>query len=104
MIDTATEKILTLAQAAAQLPRRRRGRKTHVSTLYRWSVSGCRGVVLESIQIGATRATSSEALQRFFERLTGTNPMSEGPLRPRSLCQRQRRSEAAARELERLGV
>ena len=67
MIDNANEEILTLAQAAAELPRRRRGRKTHVSTLYRWTVSGCRGVILESIQIGATRATSREALQRFFE-------------------------------------
>jgi hypothetical protein len=70
MIDTSIEEILSLSQAAEELPRRRQGRKTHVSTLYRWTVSGCRGVVLESIQIGATRATSREALQRFFERLS----------------------------------
>lgn len=104
MIDTATERILTLAQAAAQLPRRRRGRKAHVSTLYRWTVSGCRGVVLEHIQIGATRATSQEALQRFFDRLTLPGRAGEAPLPTRSFVQRQRRSEAAARELERLGA
>jgi hypothetical protein len=70
MIDTMTETILTLAEAAQHLPRRRAGRKTHVTTLYRWTVSGCRGVVLEHIQIGATRCTSVEALQRFYDRLT----------------------------------
>jgi hypothetical protein len=104
MIDTATETILTLSEAAEWLPRRRRGRRTHLSTLYRWTVSGCRGVILEHTQIGATRATSREALQRFFDRLThasggrATLPLS------RTLVQRQRRSEAAARELERLGA
>jgi len=104
MIDTATEEILTLTQAAAELPRRRRGRKTHVSTLYRWTVSGCRGVVLESIQIGATRATSREALQRFFERLSQPDGIGENPSTPRTASQRQRQSEAAAKELEDLGV
>jgi hypothetical protein len=104
MIDTTTETILTLAEAAKSLPRRRRGRKTHVSTLYRWTVSGCRGIVLEHIQIGATRATSAEALQRFFERLTNPEPGGGNPPLSQSLVQRQRRSEAAAKELERLGA
>ena len=69
MIASDEQKI-TLAQAAARLPRRRRGRRTHVSTLYRWTQTGCRGVRLEYVQIGATRCTSIEALQRFFDRLT----------------------------------
>ena len=103
MIDCNTEHVVTLAEAVQQLPRRR-GRPIHLSTLYRWTVSGCRGVILESIQVGATRATSREALQRFFERLTSTNTPSVCSLPSRSLCQRQRRSETAARELERLGV
>ena len=32
MIDSASETLISLAQAAGELPRRRRGRKTHVST------------------------------------------------------------------------
>jgi hypothetical protein len=36
MIDSQSEHIITLSQAANELPRRQRGRKTHVSTLYRW--------------------------------------------------------------------
>ena len=43
MIDATAETLLTLAQAAEELPRRRRGRKTNISTLYRWSQAGCRG-------------------------------------------------------------
>jgi hypothetical protein len=102
MIDTATETIFTLSEAAEWLPRRRRGRKTHVSTLYRWTVSGCRGVILEHIQIGATRATSQEALQRFFDQLTHGSRGKVNPPLSRSIVQRQRRSEAAAKELERI--
>jgi hypothetical protein len=73
MIDTIHESPIPFRQIANELPRRRGGRKTHVATLYRWATAGCRGVVLESIQIGGTRCTSREALQRFFERLTHRN-------------------------------
>lgn len=103
MIDTATENVVTLSLAAEQLPRRR-GRSTRVSTLYRWTTSGCRGGVLEHIQIGATRATSSEALQRFFERLTLASETARRLPLTRSCVQRRRRSEAAEKELARLGV
>jgi hypothetical protein len=70
MIDTTVETPIPLRQAAGELPKRRRGRKTHVSCLYRWASVGCRGTRLETIQVGATRCTSREALQRFFERLS----------------------------------
>jgi hypothetical protein len=107
MIDSQSEQIITFTQAADELPRRRRGRKTHVSTLFRWSTTGCRGVVLETIQVGGTRCTSREALQRFFERLCEarqaapdvSQPLS-GPLSGRrSAANRQRRWSAAGEEL-----
>ncbi len=104
MIDCAKDTLLTLAEAAKMLPRRRRSRKPHVSTLYRWTVSGCRGVILESIQIGGTRATSLEALQRFFERLSHRREAGENPSGSRSLVQRRRASEHAEIELKKLGV
>lgn len=107
MIDIHSEILITLAQAADELPRRRRGRKTHVCTLYRWTSSGCRGVVLESLQVGATRCTSREALQRFFQKLSG--PMQAGtepePVGTgRTLAQRLRASTEADIELARMGV
>src|SRR3954471_22871048 len=99
MINTTAETLLTLAQAADELPRRRRGRKTNVSTLYRWSQVGCRGVVLETIQIGGTRCTSQEALQKFFERLSQARPTGESRQTPatsrRSSVRRRRDSEKA---------
>src|SRR3954447_15412589 len=99
VIDTTNETVVSLAQAADDLPRRRRGKKTHVSTLYRWATVGCRGVVLETIQIGATRCTSRKALQRFFERLSATTPSSvNNPVSkdlPRSSLRRLRAAEAA---------
>ena len=71
-----------------------------LATLYRWTVNGCRGVVLESIQIGNVRCSSVEAATRFVERLS-LRPETGAALR--TPTQRQRRSEAAAKELERLG-
>jgi hypothetical protein len=104
MIDSQSESILTFQQVADDLPRRRRGRKTHVSTIYRWASTGCRGVVLETIQIGATRCTSREALQRFFERLTADRsgrgcpgPGEAGPAR--TAAKRLRDSKRAERTL-----
>jgi len=113
MIDSASETLISLADAAGELPRRRRGRKAHVSCLYRWSTAGCRGVVLESIQVGATRCTSKQALQRFFERLSApvqAGAVGGGESRPgpgvgrRTLAQRQRASAEAGRKLAELGA
>jgi len=63
------EELLSLADAARALPRLRKDRKVHVSTLYRWISRGVRGVRLEALKIGRTVVTSREALQRFGERL-----------------------------------
>lgn len=79
MIDITNEAVFSLTEAAKSehLPRRRKGKRPHVATLFRWATRGCRGVVLESIQCGGTRCTSVEALQRFFERCTDpTAPLS----------------------------
>jgi hypothetical protein len=106
LIDSQSESVITLGQGADDLPRRRRGRKTHVSTLYRWATTGCRGVILETIQIGGTRCTSREALQRFFERLSETQQAtavgkdeSRRLAGHRTLAQRQRASTEAGRRL-----
>lgn len=100
MIDPNTEHVLSLAEAAGHLPRRRAGKRPHVSCIYRWTTSGCKGVILESLQIGGTRCTSREALARFFEALT------YGADRPavRSPLERHRAVERAVQALEREGV
>jgi hypothetical protein len=70
MIDPNTETLLSLADAAKTIPPRRAGKPCRVGTLYRWSNEGCRGIRLETIQIGGTRCTSREALTRFYKALT----------------------------------
>jgi hypothetical protein len=110
MIDSTSETLISLADAAKAVPRRRRGRKTHLSTIYRWATVGVRGVVLETLQCGGSRVTSREALQRFYERLSG--PDSAGPVGTqsdpiptrRTAAQRQRDSAKAGRKLAELGA
>jgi hypothetical protein len=60
------EELVTFNEAAAWV-RDKTGRKTHLATLHRWALRGCRGRRLESVLIGRQRMTSREALLRFFE-------------------------------------
>lgn len=101
MIDSQTENLLSLTDAARLLPARRGGKRPHVSCMYRWTTAGCRGVVLESISIGGTRCTSREALSRFFAALSG-HPTA--PSVGRSVAQRLRDLAAAERELRAAGI
>jgi hypothetical protein len=101
-IDPTTEKLISLSQVGRHLPRRRGGKRPHVSCLYRWTTAGCRGVILESIQIGGTRCTSKEVLARFLYRLT--RPDSSAAPEARSVTQRERETAKAMRELEEAGA
>ena len=98
MIDPNTESLISLCETAKHLPRRCAGKRPHVSCIYRWTTAGCRGVILESIQVGGTRCTSKEALARFFRRLTQGDAADVLPVR--SVAQRQRAAEQAMRDLE----
>jgi hypothetical protein len=69
MIDAQREHLATFTEAAAWLPLRRRQRPVHPGTLTRWAIGGLRGVRLEYVQVGGTKCTSREALDRFFARL-----------------------------------
>jgi hypothetical protein len=112
MIDWQSEDIITFAQAADTLPRRRRGQKTHVSTIYRWALSGSKGIVLESLVTPSGRVTSKEALARFFEALTerqagaigGGQPQPRPRVSVRTRAQRQRASAEAGRNLAEMGA
>jgi hypothetical protein len=99
-IDIALEVPISLTQAAAHLPRRRRGRKAAVSTLHRWATRGLRGVILETLRIGGTKCTSLAALQRFFDRLTALE--QDATVLPATGQGRHGRVEQAEKELETL--
>jgi hypothetical protein len=78
--------------------------------LVRWIVKGVRSpsgalVRLEGLRLGDRWVTSREALQRFAEALTPClDAPQENPPNPRAPGRRQRASERAAAELERLGI
>jgi len=69
-VDPLSETLISLADAAKLIPARRAGKTTDLSTIYRWTNQGVRGIRLEFWQIGATRCTTRQALTRFFQALT----------------------------------
>ena len=69
-IDPLSEPTLSLTQAARRLPRLRAGRPVHPSTVWRWALTGLRGIRLETVLVGGVRVTSEAALRRFFDRAT----------------------------------
>lgn len=82
MIDLTTETLLPLSDAPRHpLLRqgRRRGRPIHRSTLERWRTHGVAGTRLETIKVGGIRATTVEALQRFFDRLADPSLGHDSP-------------------------
>jgi hypothetical protein len=104
MIDISLEEIFSLTEATKRLPCRRKGVRPNVATIYRWSQIGCRGIRLETISIGATRCTSMEALQRFFDRLTAQAEHHAAPQAPRMTTTRRKAIEAAEKRLAQAGV
>jgi hypothetical protein len=109
VLDLATESTLSLAAAARLVPPARGGKRTHLSTLLRWIVRGAKApdgspVRLEAIRLGGRWLTSREALQRFVERLTPDLDTVATVPTPRTPGRRQRASERAAQQLEKMGV
>ncbi len=105
-IDITTEQIITLTEATrlSCFRPRRRGRGLSLQTIYRWTLHGCRGVVLESVQVGGTRVTSVEAIERFVERLSASRGLPGAQSAPRTTGQRERAVARAEQELEAAGI
>jgi Protein of unknown function (DUF1580) len=81
-IDICSEVLISLRDACRLLPARRRGKKPHVSCLYRWTTTGYRGIVLEAVNVGGTRCTTREALGRFIRRISA--PAVDGRSNPKA--------------------
>jgi len=106
--DPTVEQPIPLCQVPrlAWLPRRRRGRKIHQATIFRWAQHGIHGVRLEVIRVGGTRCTSEAALRRFFAALSAAdsicNPSAAAaPRSPATAGGAHRRAE---RELAKAGI
>ena len=92
-INIKTETLLTLNEAAEQLPRISH-KKVHVSTLWRWCHLGLNDIHLDYLNIGHRIFTSDEALQRFFIALTENSHRRKKS----SYRRNHRRSNTAARQ------
>ncbi|MCB0311329.1 MAG: DUF1580 domain-containing protein [Bdellovibrionales bacterium] len=72
-LELQKETLISFTDVPKLLPKRR-GKKVHYSTIYRWATKGARGRILESQLIGGIRYTSIPALNRFL----GTTTVQEG--------------------------
>jgi len=87
VINTTTEHVISLEKAAERVAEAQGRERMSTKTLYRWSRQGLRGVVLETVQAGGKKATTLEALDRFFRALT---PEPPAPAARSPLAMRQR--------------
>jgi Protein of unknown function (DUF1580). len=97
-----TDHLLTLSAAAREVPNRDSGRGVNVSTVWRWSLRGIRGVKLQTEMRGGIRFTSRESLQRFFAATTAAANGESVALGCTS--RRHREIEAAEKELAEAGI
>ena len=83
-IDPFADDIVKLSEAPGILPRGAKGRKVHVSTIWRWSSRGIRGIKLATVRVGGMIFTSREALRNFFDQLNNSETLElDKPVRRR---------------------
>src|SRR5262245_704226 len=106
-----SETLLGMAQAALRIPPYR-GRRTNVSTIFRWITDGVklpsgRQLKLEGIRLAGRWLTSTEAIDRF---LTAQNdawnpdPAGSPAAASRTPTARRRSSEDASKRLQEAGL
>jgi hypothetical protein len=98
LIDVQNENTLPLGEAR-DLPwlKGRRGNRISKDALRRWSLRGLRGVVLETVRIGGTTFTSTEAVLRFLVRLNEGHAVASDRVRGNDIAR-------ADKELDKAGI
>jgi len=81
-INLEADTLLSPGEVIELLPPRRRGRKAHKSTVFRWFTTGYKGLRLPFLQVGHQRCTSINALQSFLSALTTISRFEQGDLVP----------------------
>jgi hypothetical protein len=97
MLDLSSETAIAVNKSPAQIPGR-----PHVSTVWRWVLTGVRGIKLETFVVGCQRFTTKQAIERF---IAATTARANGePLPTRTPRQRERAIDAAEHELSKAGI
>jgi len=73
------EELLTFAEVARRLPPRRGGTRTALSTLWRWSNRGSRGVILRVVRVGGNVYVPYSALIKFIEQRSAVDHAPQTP-------------------------
>src|SRR5262249_41088211 len=108
-VNIRSEQLLSLPQAARRFPPYRQDRPVSSSTVWRWISAGVklpdgRRVRLDAVRLSGRWLTSVEAIERFVAAQTPRLDEAAGTPAPRNPRQRCRASEAAAEQLEKLGI
>jgi len=98
MIDIGAETLIPIREVPRHLPPRPNGKRVHMSACYRWIKRGVQGVRLDSIKIGGSTYTSTEALQRFADHLS-SGRREEPKVVPTQTLTRQRQIDKASDRL-----
>jgi hypothetical protein len=107
MLDLTKEKSLSIHEVARLLPKGRRGRPVHFSTVLRWILDGAKGPAGERIRLEAGRLggrwfSTAEGVARFVQALT-PDLDAKRPA-PRSSGRREAAARKAGLKLEKLGL
>jgi hypothetical protein len=97
MTDLFSEERMTLSQLAKE-------EQVNPSTTWRWYLSGCRGVKLETYVSGGRRYTTRQAFRRFQEACTAASTTGYPVASTRTPAQRERDIQRAEAELAKMGV
>ena len=107
MLNIANEQLISLTDVAGHVPPRFPGKKTHLSTILRWILTGIKSpdgsrVRLEAVRLGGKWVTTRPAVQRFVEKLTPA--LDRGRPSGRSSAARQRATDRAESALSKAGI
>jgi len=98
MIDMLSEQVFLLSEIPAHLIPGKGGKPVHRSTIDSWSKDGRRKIKLETIMVGGKRATSAEALARFYTAVTNAKNGYEGRPTGQALVRTARQRSAAVKD------
>lgn len=95
MIDPANEEMIPFQQASRRIPG-----NPSLCALHRWRLTGVRGARLETLLVGGTRFTSTEAISRFI----AAQNCGESAAPAITAKQRRTQAESANRVLQEAGI
>lgn len=109
MPNLLDETVISLSQAAREVPSLRQGKQTNPATIWRWAkygvqhAKGC--VKLETVTFAGRTATTREAVKRFLARCANNSNLSEETVQPAiEMPSRSRERINAAAILDAAGI